>query len=546
MQSVKPQGPLKPRRVSPANSSKPEGAWQEEESLEIYKRKTTQRPPSDDSKEIIRLVKRHPRRQIESADVHEKKSTDQRRTVALVKLVVRYPSKHLDITEHGWMESITSIKGRWELCAVLRSGEELFETVSPRRDSPREIILLEPVQFREHSPDSLYDDYTLYRMEEYVDASSDICSKGKEPVYYTVEKTKKDVCPKEKEPVYYTVEKSTKHEKRTEEQDVIVEECLSPAKEIETTSLTKYQFEEQSDLAERLSTKSHPIARPTPFEVCSYRPPLPPIADTISEEVEIERTSDVERSERACSQCGKDEKGQTPLLDRTVYYEREIVGRTPEDSHVPTRQTYFVDEDIIDTNKKVDSVLRGRETKESSRLSIPDLVEKRREERSSVEEYRRIQKEKSEFTESPKATSERREAPHFRESPVRTSRDTDYITDFEKYEKATYGPPSRSVSMTRSSRTASNHSPRCQHRKISREHEESLRQERRTIRDVPIRREMRYPPYYREVPLQKPRSENGRSSCDGRYVTHPIHEVITTEKFERVERIRRRFPGTLV
>nr|CAR63594.1 hypothetical protein [Angiostrongylus cantonensis] len=466
MQSVKPQAPLKPRRVSPANSLKPESAWHEEESLEIYKRKTTQRPPSDDSKEIIRLVKRH-----------------------------------------------------------ARSGEELFETIPPRRDSPREIILLEPVQFREHSPDSLYDDYALYRMEEYVDASS-------------------DVCPQENEPVCYTVEKSPKHEKRTEEQDVFVEECLSPAKEIETTSLTKYQSDEQSDLAERLSTKSHPIARPTPFEVCSYRPPMPPIADTISEEVEIERTSDVERSKRAFSQCGKDEKGQTPLLDRTVYYEREIVSRTPEDSHAPTRQTYFVDEDITDTNKKVDSVLR--DPKESSRLSIPDLVEKRREERSSVKEYRRIQKEKSEFTEPPKATSERRETPHLSESPVRTTRDTDYMTGNEKYEKATYGPPSRSVSMTRSSRTASNHS-RCQDRKISHEHEESLRQERRTTRDVPIRREIRYPPYYREIPLQKPRLENGRSLCNGRYVTHPIHEVITTEKFERVERIRRRFPpGTLV
>ncbi|KAJ1357566.1 hypothetical protein KIN20_015740 [Parelaphostrongylus tenuis] len=200
---------------------------------------------------------------------------------------------------------------------------------------------------------------------------------------------------------------------------------------------------------------------------------------------------------------------------------------------------------------KVDSMLQDRDTRERPHVSTPDVTEKRREERSSVEEYRRVQKERSELAESPRATSERRETAQRRPSPIRTSRDMDYTTDYQKYEKETYAPPSRSVSITRSSHTASDRSPRYQHRKISREHEESLRQERKTMRDIPIRREIGHRPYHYDAPhlrqrvVEKPRPYVGRLSCDGRYVSHPIHEVITTEKFERVEKIRR-LPGTLV
>ncbi|KAK6019169.1 hypothetical protein OSTOST_15207, partial [Ostertagia ostertagi] len=122
--------PPKPHRVSPADMKNPQGAWQEEESLEVYRRKRTQRPTTDGAPEIVRFVKRHP-----------------------------------------------------------KSTEVVYETVQPRRDGRKEIILLEPVQLRDQSPDSLHDDYSLYRMEEYVDASSDIYTREKEPVYYTVEKS---------------------------------------------------------------------------------------------------------------------------------------------------------------------------------------------------------------------------------------------------------------------------------------------------------------------------------------------------------------------
>ncbi|KAK5985306.1 hypothetical protein GCK32_013888, partial [Trichostrongylus colubriformis] len=107
------QSPPKPRRVSPEDEKDPQGAWQEEESLEVYRRKRTHKPPTDAAPEIVRFVKRHPKR-----------------------------------------------------------TEEVYETIAPRRDGRKEIILLEPVQFRDQSPDSLHDDYSLYRMEEYVDASS--------------------------------------------------------------------------------------------------------------------------------------------------------------------------------------------------------------------------------------------------------------------------------------------------------------------------------------------------------------------------------------
>ncbi|KAJ1357567.1 hypothetical protein KIN20_015741 [Parelaphostrongylus tenuis] len=163
------------RRVSPTGCSKPEGAWQEEESLEVYKRKTTQRPPCDDSAEVIRLVKRHPR------------------------------------------------------------GEELYETIHFMTTTP----------------------YTKWKSMWMQAVTS--AQKKRSQSTHTVEKSKKDIYPKEKEPVYYTVEKSTKLEKRTEEQDIVEEECLSPVKEMETTTLTKHHYEEGSDVAERMSTKSYPM-----------------------------------------------------------------------------------------------------------------------------------------------------------------------------------------------------------------------------------------------------------------------------------------------
>lgn len=53
-----------------------------------------------------------------------------------------------------------------------RADDEIFETVQPRRDGRRELILLEPVKFEDEAPETLYDDYSLYRMEEYVDAGT--------------------------------------------------------------------------------------------------------------------------------------------------------------------------------------------------------------------------------------------------------------------------------------------------------------------------------------------------------------------------------------
>ncbi|XGW09490.1 hypothetical protein V3C99_011636, partial [Haemonchus contortus] len=47
-------------RVSPRDMKIPQGAWQEEESLEVYRRKRTQRP-MEGAPEIVRFVKRHPR-----------------------------------------------------------------------------------------------------------------------------------------------------------------------------------------------------------------------------------------------------------------------------------------------------------------------------------------------------------------------------------------------------------------------------------------------------------------------------------------------------
>ncbi|PIO69847.1 hypothetical protein TELCIR_08317 [Teladorsagia circumcincta] len=415
----------------------------------------------------------------------------------------------------------------------------VYETVQPRRDGRKEIILLEPVQLRDQSPDSLHDDYSLYRMEEYVDASSDIYTREKEPVYYTVEKSEKEQDSRD------IIEKEEK----------IVEECLSPAKEIEEYSFSFFR------------------ATPTPFEVCSYRPPAG-VGDATSEEVLVERASTGERPPMPCPRCESEEviKSETPLLDRTIYYEREVVQgeKTPErGSRQPSRQTLDVDEEIAHANRKVDSKLQeyAAPPPRSPQPSIQSSVQERRvEERRSLEEKMSSKKEhitKSErFLEAPKAHSEKRGSFAAAEAgDAQRSRDSSF--EHKKYERTAYGTPGvllqrrvllPEVASTRRPLEFSCHG--LDYRQVTgvvtiarkrREHEKSLMQERKTVRDVPIYTlapPRRDEPPPRRSPTQKAPPSSRKDVCGER--RPPITEIITTERFERIERIRRRYPVTPV
>ncbi|KIH56316.1 hypothetical protein ANCDUO_13505 [Ancylostoma duodenale] len=220
-----------------------------------------------------------------------------------------------------------------------KSDDEFYETVQPRRDGRREIILLEPVKFEDEAPDALYDDYSLYRMEEYVDAGT-----GAHP--------------------------ASQREKQ------IKEECIAPAKEIDTITLV----EEQRKTVEKLRRDDLTSATP-PSERGPYVSRVS-IGES-STEHPIERGSDAGRSERTCSRCGEASR-ETPVLDRTIYYEREVVedGKTTErevrdhrDSRAPSRQTYFVDDEIAHANKRVDSVLRSHDSRESPMPTLPTVPE---------------------------------------------------------------------------------------------------------------------------------------------------------------------------
>ncbi|VDM79646.1 unnamed protein product [Strongylus vulgaris] len=230
----------------------PEGAWQEEESLEVYRKKRTQRPPADGPPEIVRFVRRRP-----------------------------------------------------------QAGEEVYETVQPHHDGRRELILLEPVRFGDEPPATLYDDYSLYRMEEYVDAGTEICERDKQPVYYTLQKVEKEAQP------------------TPEKEKVLEEEIIAPAREIDAITLRE---EEERKSLERLSSREEVrvSTTPQPTERGPYISTIP-IGDVTAEERSIGRGSESGRFERPCSRCAevsRETSRETPILDRTIYYEREM--RTEE------------------------------------------------------------------------------------------------------------------------------------------------------------------------------------------------------------------------
>ncbi|WKX94971.1 hypothetical protein Q1695_011879 [Nippostrongylus brasiliensis] len=495
MDPVSKAPPAKPHRVIPVETSSPQGAWQEEESLEVYRRKRTQKPHGEGVPEIVRFVKRHP-----------KSATD-----------------------------------------------EVYETVAPpARDDRREIILLEPVQVRDRSPDALYDDYSLYRMEEYVDASSEVGSPDKDPIYVPVEKT---------------VEKTEEHDQTrdaAECAEVVVEECLSPTREIETYSFMREHHKETVHDGDTTSVKERPGATPTPFEVCSYRPPNPPDTDVAEDVERMERISSEERErsgKMVDSHHEREERnGGTPLLDRTIYYEREVVGeKTPDrvsrqssyqPSRQPSRQTLLIDEDISQLNRRVDTVLREqapRSPQPSIRSSIP---ERRTEGRSSSEELTRMRREqeKSErIVDAPRG----RGSNGLEEPPSgggRTSRTSERMTDYQKYERKVYDPrpPSRS---SHSASIRSSHSRCCHHRHGSHEQERRPMQGKRTVRDVPIYTEQTRKTTRDDTPRQRAEPQKTQSpsqkGVDGSHMA-PITEIVTTERFERIERVRRRFPATAV
>lgn len=116
----------------------------------------------------------------------------------------------------------------------------------------------------------------------------------------------------------------------------------------------------------------------------------------VSAEHPVERGSDVGRSERTCSRCGEVSR-ETPVLDRTIYYEREVVedGKTTDrevldhrDSRAPSRQTY-VDDEIAHANKRVDSALRSHDSRESPMPTLPTVPEEDIQdvERGSIERH---------------------------------------------------------------------------------------------------------------------------------------------------------------
>ncbi|EYC11816.1 hypothetical protein Y032_0049g1789 [Ancylostoma ceylanicum] len=462
----------KSHQVSPADATIPEGAWQEEESLEVYRKKRTQRPPADGPAEIVRFVKRRP-----------------------------------------------------------KSDDEIYETVQPRRDGRREIILLEPVKFEDEAPDTLYDDYSLYRMEEYVDAGTEICEHTNEPVYYTIQK----------------VEKGAPHAPQKEKQ--IKEECIAPAKEIDTITLV----EEQRRTTERLGSGGDLTAATPPLERGPYVSRVS-VGDAFAEH-SIERGSDAGRSERTCSRCGEASR-ETPVLDRTIYYEREVVedGKTTErevrdhrDSRAPSRQTYLVDDEIAHANKRVDSVLRSHDSRESPMPTLPTVPEEdtHEVERGSVEREvssQHLTRDRTEYKETRREVSPREHTiiPTI-QAPSRASNGRRCCERSQMYERTIQAPSPRPASAARSARTPSiiAQSPCCPHcRASSRDHERSYSHDREIIRDIPVQKE-RY-----SSASQRSRVDSGRTAADVR--SAPVHETITTERFERIERVRRRFPATAV
>ncbi|KAK6738129.1 hypothetical protein RB195_020314 [Necator americanus] len=461
----------KSHQVSPCDATIPEGAWQEEESLEVYKKKRTQRPPADGRAEIIRFVKRRP-----------------------------------------------------------KSSEQIYETVQPRRDGRRELILLEPVQFSDEPPDTLYDDYSLYRMEEYVDAGTEICERDKEPVYYTIQKVEKAP------PAMPEKEKRVK------------EECIAPAKEMDTITFV----EEERKSVERLSSREDLTTIPA-LERGPYVSTVP-VGD-VSVEPSLERGSDAGRSEKAYSRSGEISR-ETPLLDRTVYYEREIVqGEKPaekeeiRDSRAASRQTTIIDDEIFHANKRVDSVLRGaHETiRESPMQTLPTVPEEdyHEEDRDSFQRERTSQqvvKSKTEYKETRREMTQKKETSiPIIQAPSRASDARHSCERSHMYERIVQAPSPRPASTLRSTSAPSrpSHTPYCPHcRIVPREHERCYEHDRSFVRDIPVQKE-RY-----SSTSQRSRMDEGRVCTESR--TTPVHETITTERFERIEKVRRKFPATTV
>ncbi|KJH47878.1 hypothetical protein DICVIV_06006 [Dictyocaulus viviparus] len=378
-----------------------------------------------------------------------------------------------------------------------RSHEQLYEAIPIRRNDRREIILLEPIG---SLPDTIDDDYVLYRMEEFVDVSGNPYNEENLPIYFSI-------CTEEPEPVFYKMEKFTEYGERISDHEVVVDEQPSSTKEIGTN--TSAEVDEKDHVEEQIDTERYSIG-----------------SHYVS-----------------------------PLIDRTIYHEYEMPEeKTPEQNRtLTTHQTYYVDEDIINTNRKVDSVLQDRGTQGISHQSIRDDIEKKRVTQTSMEKSRRIQEGKSEFVEPSRMTSEKSDLTHTLQSKM--LKDSTHHIDYRKDDRSAYASPSRSMLVTRSSRTASNrstHSPCCQYRKLPHEYEEAVKEQRKSLHNVPIRRETTHSLNYHHIPhhsphstVQKTRSQSSKSLTDNAS-TFPIHEVITTEKFERVERVRRRIPGTLV
>ncbi|XGW09489.1 hypothetical protein V3C99_011635 [Haemonchus contortus] len=313
---------------------------------------------------------------------------------------------------------------------------------------------------------------------------------------------------------------------------------------------------------ETTSIRDRASATPTPFEVCPYRPPL--VADETASREDV--------SGRAPSRDGletsyrHDERegeltAETPILDRTIYYEREIVQgeKTPDrGSRHPSRQTLEVDDEISQTNRRVDNVLQeyGTAAPRSPQPSVQSSAQGRRvEERRSFEEKMSSKREHikrvERSVEPPKAHSEKRESFAAAETGPQRSRDSSYVSDYRKYERSTFGPPTRPISAARSTHTASDrsgHSQYDRHRDGIREHEKTLLHARKTTRDVPIHT---HAPPHRDEPPPRRISTTHAGAPPFRKDTNgdrrpPITEIITTERFERIERVRRRFPATSV
>uniref|UniRef100_A0A0N4X8T1 SDP_N domain-containing protein n=1 Tax=Haemonchus placei TaxID=6290 RepID=A0A0N4X8T1_HAEPC len=308
--------------------------------------------------------------------------------------------------------------------------------------------------------------------------------------------------------------------------------------------------------------KRHPSAAPTPFEVCPYRPPLA-ADETASREDVSGRAPSKDGLETPYRRSEREGEltAETPILDRTIYYEREVVqGEKTSDrgSRHPSRQTLDVDDEISQTNRRVDSVFHeyGSAAPRSPQPSVQSSVQERRvEERRSFEEKMSSKREHikrvERSLEPPKAHSEKRGSFAAAETGPQRSRDSSYVSDYRKYERSTFGPPSRPISAARSTHTASErsgHSQYDRHRDGIREHEKTLMHERKTTRDVPIYTHA--PPRRDEPPPRRISTSHAgappyRKDVDGDR-RPPITEIITTERFERIERVRRRFPATSV